>query len=662
MDHAAVANRVLAAIGKNNIAAAAHCATRLRLVVKDESKIDQTALDNDDDVKGTFKIDGQYQVIIGPGDVNKVYDHLIATTGLKEVTPDDLKAIAQEGKRPNPIMALVKLLSDIFVPLIPALVAGGLLMALNNVLTSNNLFGAKSIIEMYPGMSGIAGMINMLASAPFTFMPILIGFSATRRFGGNAYLGASIGMAMVMPQLVNGYNVAATIEAGKMTYWSIFGLHVAQAGYQGQVLPVLAVAWILANLEKWLHKKMPATLDFIFTPMIAVIVTGFLTFTIVGPFMRIVSDGLTNSLVWLYSTAGFVGTAIFGTFYSAIVVTGLHQSFPAIETQLLTNIAKTGGDFIFPIASMANAAQGAACLAVFFITNNKKQKGLASSAGLSALLGITEPAIFGVNLKLKFPFFCAMGASGIACIFIGLFKVLSSALGAAGIIGFISLPAKSYLPFFFSIMVSIVLAFASTYIYGKRVMGKTDDNLQPATDAVAINSTPATADTTENSVVDELIAAPIDGQALPLSDVADQVFSAEIMGKGAAISPSDTHVYAPADGLITVAYATKHAYGIKTDDGAEVLIHLGIDTVDLKGAHFEANVKQGDLVKKGDLLGTYDYPEIKAAGYDPTVMVVITNTLSYGAVDQLSTDTITAGENLIALTAQTKNSASAISM
>ena len=644
MNHEQVAGRVLNYVGRDNLIAAAHCATRLRLVVKDEKKIDQKGLDNDDDVKGTFSMNGQYQIIIGPGDVDKVYDFLIQKTGLKTVTPDDLKNLAADGKKTNPIMAFVKLLSDIFVPLIPALVAGGLLMALNNVLTSPNLFGAQSVVQMYPGMKGVAELINLLASAPFTFMPVLIGFSATKRFGGNPYLGAAIGMAMVMPALVNGYDVANVMAAGKMTYWNVFGLKVAQAGYQGQVLPVLAVAWILATIEKWLHKHMPATLDFIFTPLLAVIVTGLLTFIGVGPIMRVVSDGLTNGIVWMYNTTGFIGTAIFGTFYSPIVITGLHQSFPAIETQLLTNIAKTGGDFFFPIASMANAAQGAACLAIFFISKDKKQKGLASSAGLSALLGITEPAIFGVNLKLRYPFICAMIASGIACIFIGIFHVLSSALGAAGIIGFISFPPKYYLPFFISILISIALGFTLTYVYGMK--------FDKVTTAKPVENKDSDEDSSE--VADELIAAPVSGELISLKDVNDQVFSAEIMGKGAAIKPTDNNVYAVADGTVTVAYATKHAYGIKTNDGAEVLIHLGIDTVDLKGQNFTSNVKQGDTVKKGDLLGTFDIEKIQAAGYDPTVMIVVTNTTAYGDVDKLNKTDVKSGDDIVALTELTQ--------
>ncbi|WP_137625720.1 sucrose-specific PTS transporter subunit IIBC [Lactiplantibacillus pingfangensis] len=641
MNHQEVANRVLAAIGKNNIQAAAHCATRLRLVIKDESKIDQKALDDDPDVKGTFETNGQFQIIIGPGDVDHVYDALIAATGLKEATPDDIKAVASAGQKRNPLMDFLKVLSDIFIPIIPALVAGGLLMALNNVLTAEHLFMAKSVVEVYPGLKGIAEMINAMASAPFTFLPILLGFSATKRFGGNPYLGAAMGMIMVLPDLVNGYSVAATMAAGKMPYWNVFGLHISQAGYQGQVLPVLAVAFILATLEKFFHKHIKGAFDFTFTPMFSIVITGFLTFTIVGPVLRAVSDALTNGLVGLYNTTGWVGMGIFGLLYSAIVITGLHQTFPAIETQLLANVAKTGGSFIFPVASMANIAQGAATLAIFFATKSQKQKALTSSAGLSALLGITEPAIFGVNLKMKFPFVFAAIASGIACVFLGWFHVLAVAMGPASVIGFISIASKSIPAFMLSAVISFIIAFIPTFVYAKRTLGDDSDKVETTNTA----TTPAV-----SLVNDEVLTAPVSGAVESLRDVHDQVFSAEIMGKGAAFIPADDQVLAPANGTITVTYESKHAYGIKTDDGAEVLIHLGLDTVNLNGEHFTTNVKKGDTVHKGDLLGTFDIKALKAANYDPTVMLVITNTADYANVERLKAQQVQAGDQIVALT------------
>lgn len=632
MQHKEVAKRIEQALGKDNVVAAAHCATRLRLVLKDKDKINQKALDDDPDLKGTFYTQGQYQIIVGPGDVNKVYDEFTKLTGVKEASTDDLKEVAAGEKKQNPIMALIKVLSDIFVPLIPALVAGGLLMALNNVLTAEHLFAAKSVVQMYPQFKDVADFVNLLASAPFTFLPILVGYSATKRFGGNGYLGAAMAAAMVMPSLVSGYEVATAMANHTMTYWHIFNLNVAQAGYQGQVLPILAVAWILANIEKFLHKHIPQILDFVLTPLITILTTGFLTFIVVGPVVRLLSDGLTDGIVWLYNTLGAVGGGLFGLFYSPIVISGLHQSFPAIETTLLADVAKTGGDFIFPIACMANVAQGAACLAVFFITKNKKQKSLASSASVSALLGITEPAIFGVNLQLKFPFFCGMIASGIASLFIGAWHVASVALGSAGFLGFISMPGKFIPKLAIAMAISFIISFGLTFIVGRRKLAQPVDSVTQESEAAEINEDP---EISVESKQDEVLTAPASGRAIPLSEVNDEVFSTEMMGKGAAIEPTEGKVYAPVDGVMTVTYDSKHAYGIHSNGGADILIHIGLDTVNLGGKHFTANVKQGQMVKKGDLLGTFDLKAIQAAGFDTTTMLIITNSQDYAAVDAL---------------------------
>ena len=644
MDHKEVAKRVAAALGEDNLVAAAHCATRLRLVVKDTANIDQAALDDDADLKGTFEANGQYQIIVGPGDVNTVYKELVAITGVGEVSKDELKDVA--NTETNPLMKLIKVLSDIFVPLIPALVAGGLLMALNNVLTGQGLFGPQSIVEMVPGIQGFAEIVNLMASAPFAFLPILIGFSATKRFGGNPYLGAAAGMMLVMPSLVNGYGVLEAIASNKMPYWDVFGFKIAQAGYQGQVLPVIGVAWILATLEKFFHKHLKNAIDFTFTPMLAVIITGFVTFAVVGPVLRGISNGMTDGLVWLVNTLGGVGYGIFGLGYSAIVLTGLHQSFPAIETSLLADIAKTGGDFIFPIAAAANVAQGAATFAIFFLTKNEKQKGLASSSAFSAMLGITEPAMFGVNLKLKFPFFIGLGAAGIASTIMGFAGVRGVSLGPAGIIGFIAIKPASIPMFMLGIAVSFVLAFLATYIYGKGRMDVPANVATTGTTAQDINIVK-----TSEGVLAEELFAPVTGQAIQLSETKDQVFSSGLMGKGIAIEPTVGEIYAPADGTLTVTNDSKHAYGLLTTNGAEVLLHIGIDTVQMAGDGFSTQVKQGQVLKKGDLLGTFNIDKIKAAGYEATVMVIVTNTMSFAEVQGIDNQTVTVGQAIIQTTA-----------
>lgn len=628
MNHKEVAQRIADAVQADNIVAAAHCATRLRLVIKDVDLIDQDALDNDPDLKGTFNTDGQYQIIVGPGDVNKVYDEFVNITGAKQASTDDLKAIAAESGHQNSLMSLVEVLSDIFVPLIPAMVAGGLLMALNNILTQPKLFGPQALVEMYPQIQGMAEMINLMASAPFAFLPILIGFTATRRFGGNEILGAATGMMLVMPQLINGYDVANVMASGKMPMWDVFGLHVAQAGYQGQVLPVIGVAFILATLEKFFHKHLKGAIDFTFTPMLSLILTGFITFIVVGPVLRIVSNGFTDGLTWLVTTTGFVGYAIFGFFYSPIVITGLHQSFPAIETQLLSDIAKTGGDFIFPIASVANMAQAGSAFAVYFLSKgNEKMRALSSSAGTSALLGITEPAMFGVNLKYRFPFFIALGAAGVGGLIMGLFHVLSLSLGPAGVIGFVAIPVDKWTAFFISIGVAFVIALVVTYAYGLKKMPAAAGATKSHADAK-----PAKFVAPKEHADGPSVDAPVAGKVIDLSTVNDPVFSSGMMGNGVAIEPTNGEIIAPSDAEITVAYATKHAYVLTTTDGIELLIHVGIDTVNLEGKGFESFVEQGQKIKKGEKLGTFDASIIADAGYPTTTMVLVTNSAKFEEV------------------------------
>lgn len=659
MDYSKVAKQVIDAVGKDNLVAAAHCATRLRLVLKDDSIINQKALDDNADVKGTFKTDGQYQVIIGPGDVNFVYAEIIKETGLKEVSTDDLKQIAASGKKFNPIMALIKLLSDIFVPIIPALVAGGLLMALGNFLTSKGLFGSQSLVQMYPAIKGLSDMIQLMSAAPFWFLPILVGISAAKRFGANQFLGASIGMIMVAPGAANIIGLTAKDLIGKAStigayteFWDIFGMHVKQTSYIYQVIPVLAAVWILSYLEKFFHKKLPSAVDFTFTPLLSVMITGFLTFTVVGPVMLLVSNGITDAIVWLYNTTSFIGMSIFGGTYSLIVMTGLHQSFPAIETQLLSawRNGSGHGDFIFVVASMANVAQGAATFAILFLTKNAKTKGLASSAGVSALLGITEPALFGVNLKYKFPFFCALIGSAVGALFAGLFQVVAVSLGSAGFLGFLSIDAKS-IPFYFLCeVIAFAIAFALTYFYGKTKAADVfaaEATVEAAVETVEKEVVEEQVVENENSLQNETILAPVVGEVVALADVNDPVFSSGAMGQGLAIKPSEGVVYAPADAEVTIAFATGHAFGLKTSNGAEILIHVGIDTVSMNGEGFNHTVAQGDKVKAGDVLGTFDSAKIAAAGLEDTTMVIVTNTADYASVTPVGQGTVSKGDAVI---------------
>ncbi|MDO4910493.1 MAG: sucrose-specific PTS transporter subunit IIBC [Corynebacterium sp.] len=643
MDHAAVARRVLEALdGADNIKAAAHCATRLRLVLDDSGRVNKAALENDPDLKGIFEAGGMFQIIVGPGDVDIVYTELVKLAGVREVSTEELKDVA--AKQGNAFSRAIKVLADIFVPLIPILVGGGLLMAINNILTAEGLFGDQALVDRYSSITDLASFINVLAAAPFAFLPILVGFSATKRFGGNPYLGAGMAMAMVMPSLVNGYSVAETIAEGKMEYWNLFGLHVAQAGYQGTVLPILLVAWILSVLEKFLHSKLRGTTDFLVTPLLTLLITGFVTFIAVGPAMRWLGDEFAAGLQWVYDTMGPVGGFLFGLVYSPIVITGLHQSFPPVELQLFA----AGGSFIFATASMANIAQGGATLAVALKTKDEKLKGLATASGVSACFGITEPAIFGVNLRLRWPFYIAMGASAVASALVAVFKVKAVALGAAGIIGFVSIKADTIPMFFVCLAVSFLIAFIGSFVYATVKPGAATPAGADEDAAAAAAMAAHEAQVASNTPVLETLASPLTGKVIALNEVKDAMFAGGKLGPGAAIVPTEGVLRAPASGTIKVAYPTGHAFAIATDDGVEVLMHIGFDTVNMKGDGFSPKVTKGDRVEKGQVLCEFDIEKIKAAGYDTATPVVVSNYRKTGAVVTAApAGDVTAGDNLL---------------
>ena len=628
MDHKSVAQRVLKDVGgAGNIVAAAHCATRLRLVLKNQDKVDQAAIDNDEDLKGSFLNAGQFQIIVGPGDVNEVHKHLIAA-GAPEASKDDLKSIA--AKQGNLVSRFIKTIADIFVPLIPVLVGGGMLMALNSLLTSKGIFGPQAVIELFPEWADFADIVNLLSAAPFAFLPVLVGFSATKVFGGNPYLGLTMGAAMVSPALMNGYNVAASLAGAEgtdpMKYWNLFGLQVQQAGYQGTVLPIMLVAFILSHVEKFFHKVLKGTIDFIFTPTLTILITGFLTFLLVGPPMFQLGTWLGEGINWLYTVAGPLGGLLFGTFYAFIVMTGMHQAFPPIEMSLWA----TGGSFIFVVASMSNVAQGAAAAGVALTTKNKKIKGIASAAAPSAFLGITEPAMFGVNLALRWPFYIAIVSAGIGSMVTSILGIKAGKLGAAGYLGFPSIEATvgAGIPGFLGCLVlTTVIAFVASFIWGKKVeSGNTEEAEAPAVPAATEASTEApSVASAEASGEGVELGAHLVGTVVPLVDVKDPTFSSGALGAGTAVEPTEGKLYAPADGKITVAFPTGHAYGLRTEDGLDLLMHIGMDTVELDGKHFTPKVAKGDTVKRGDVIAEFDIPAIKAAGYPLATPLVITN-------------------------------------
>ena len=616
MDYAKLASQVIENVGGiQNIKSGQHCATSLRLQLKNNDLRNEEAVSDIEGVKGVFLTQSQFQIIFGSGLVNLVCDEVQKQLGIAvDTSADDEK----EEKKGNALQRLVKLLSDIFVPIIPAIVAGGLLMGLNNILTAA-MFHGKSVIDLYPQWKGLATAINLFASAPFTFLPVLIGFSATKKFGGNPYLGAAMGMIMVHPDLLSAYSIGIA----QPPVWNIFGFKIAAIGYQGTVLPVLAVAFILATIEKKLHKVTPTWLDNLTTPLISIMVTSFLTFIFVGPVLREAGNLLADGITWVYNTLGFVGGGLFGLAYAPICLTGMHHSFIAIETQLIAAKATTGGSFIFTTASMNNVAQGAAVLAVLFLTKNEKMKSICSASGVSALLGITEPAMFGVTLKLKYPFYAAIIGSAVGNAYCAATGVLAQALGAAGLPGFLSMLPKDYLNFAIGLILSMAVSAVLTAIFWKKFNIEREDNKAQTSvkeEVKEIEVQESTADTAEET--NELYA-PMKGEVLDVSKSADPAFASKAMGEGVAINPSEGVIYAPADGTISLIFPTKHAMGITLNSGIELLIHAGIDTVKMEGKGFETFVETGAKVKKGDKLLSFDMDLVKEKGYQTQTMFLV---------------------------------------
>lgn len=465
--HTIAQNILLHLGGEENIISAASCATRLRVVVKDDQKIKVDEIENIDLVKGSFNNGGQFQIILGTGIVDEVYREFMGIVNLEEVSKAELKEAA--GEKMNVFQRVLKSLADVFVPILPALVAAGLLMGLNNVLTAQGLFiEGKSIIEAYPQIADLADMINVFSNAAFTFLPVLIGFSATKIFGGTPVLGAVIGAIMIHPDLLNGYSYGQALLDGTVPAWSIFGYQIAKVGYQGTVLPVIVSSFVLAKIERKTRKVVPPMFDNIITPLVAVLVTAALTFVVIGPAMRVVGDGLTEAVMWLFFSLGPVGGAIYGVVYPLLVITGMHHSLVTAETQILANIGTLGGSPTFAVVAASNVAQGAAALAVMMIMKkNAKMKSLASAAGVSALLGITEPAVFGVNLKLKYPFVAALIGSAVASAYSTFMQVLSVSPGPAGLPGVIVIRPESMIQYMITLAIGFAITFVVTFVLAK---------------------------------------------------------------------------------------------------------------------------------------------------------------------------------------------------
>ncbi|MED3020805.1 MULTISPECIES: PTS system trehalose-specific EIIBC component [Bacillus cereus group] len=472
-DYRQTAEEVLQYIGgKDNIEQAAHCVTRLRIALKDESKIDNDKLQSVLLVKGAFHNAGVFQIVIGPGDVDRVYAELITLAGMKEATVADVKDSGNQ--KLNPAQKFVKVFSDVFMPILPAIVTAGLLMGINNLLGAKDLFfEGKNLLDVYPNLSGLWDLINMMANTAFVFLPALVGWSATKRFGGSPILGIVMGLMLVHPALLNAwdYGKAATgLDGQKIEYFDILGLfQIEKVGYQGQILPVLVAAFVLSKVEIFLKKHVPNAIQLLVVPITTIVVTGVLALGIIGPVTRHIGDLLTAGLVGVYETVPVVGAILFGALYAPLVITGMHHMFIAIDLQL---IAQHGGTFIWPMIALSNIAQGSAALAMFWISKNQNDKSMASTSAISAYFGITEPAMFGVNLRNKFPFYAAIIGSAIAAIFITLNGVLAPAIGIGGLPAFISIIPKSIPMFIVGMIIAIVIPFTLTWLFAKRVKQK----------------------------------------------------------------------------------------------------------------------------------------------------------------------------------------------
>ena len=619
MDYNSAAKKIIEGLGgKENIVSAAHCATRLRLVIGDNDKCNKEFIENIDGVKGVFFASGQLQVIFGTGVVNKVYDEFIKEAGISEATKEDVKQAA--SAKTNVFKRVIKALGDVFVPIIPAIVASGLLMGL-----------LEGLCNAFPEManSGTYQIIHLFSNAAFVFLPVLIGMSAAQVFGGNKFLGAVIGMIMIHPDLMNAWNVAGA-DPGTIPQASVwFGAYsINLVGYQGHVIPVVIAVWFMSNLEKRLHKIVPEMIDLFVTPLVTVLVTGYLTLTIFGPVFSLLENYVLNGVQYLISIPFGIGSFIVGAVYAPTVVAGVHHMYNAIEAGM---ISSTGANTWMPIATAANVAQGAAALALALKTRNRKVKSMALPASLSAFLGITEPAIFGVNLRFFKPFIAGCIGGAFGALVASVLKVSATAYGITGVFGLL-ITTHCIVQYIIVMAVAFAVAFIVSWILFK------DEKEEGPVQAETV---------TEFTPEPGTVYSPLKGEAIALKDVKDETFAGEVLGQGIAVIPENGVVVSPVNGKVETLFDTKHAIGITADDGRELLIHIGINTVELGGKYYTAFVSEGDEIKVGQKLIEFDIDEIKKAGYDITTPVIVTNSFDYESVTAEKTGSVDFGEKIL---------------
>lgn len=624
MDYQAIAREILEKIGgRENLISAAHCATRLRLVISDNSKCDSKAVENMEAVKGVFFASGQMQIILGTGTVNKVYDEFIKIAGVSGASKEEVKREA--AKKGNPFQRLIKTIGDIFVPIIPAIVASGFLMGIMealNFMVNNGFLKISTDGSIYQ-------FAVLFSNVAYVFLPILIAFSAAKVFGANPFLGAVIGMIMIHPDLQNAWTVAT--EGVQKTQEVFFGLwKVDMVGYQGHVIPVIIAVFVLSVIEKRLHKIVPPMFDLFITPLVSVFVTGYLTLAAIGPVFVFIENGLLDGIQKLLTLPFGIGSFLMGGLYATTVVSGIHHMYTVID---VGQLAKFGLTFWLPLASAANVAQGGAALAVAFKSKNKKMKSVALPSALSACMGITEPAIFGVNLRLGRPFIAASIGAAFGALYASIVNLGATGTGVTGIFG-ILLHLHRPLQYVIAMAIAFGVAFILTGLLGfKEEPEQNKDLEEEPKEAKPTNTVP------DNQQGEEIleITCPVKGKVIPLSEVPDATFASGVLGDGVGVKPAEGKVYAPFDCTVVTVFDTKHALGLETEDGLELLVHIGLETVSLRGEPFTAHVTAGQRVRRGDLLLEFDMEKIKAAGLVTVSPIIVTNPGKYKEI------TITAG-------------------
>lgn len=613
--------------GKANIQAVSHCMTRMRFVLVDPKKADEQAIEAISCVKGTFTQAGQFQVIIG-NDVANFYKEFTQYAGIEGVSKDAVKSAAKTNQ--NPVQRIMGALGEIFAPIIPALICGGLVLGFRNIIGEVDLLNGRtqSLADVSQFWAGMYSFLWLIGEAIFHFLPVGITWSITKKMGTTQILGIVLGLTLISPQLLNGFSVATT-AAEDIPVWDFGFAQVQMIGYQGQVIAAIMAGFVLVYLEKFFQKICPEVIRMVVVPFCALVPAVLIAHTIVGPIGWKIGDFIANIVnMGLNSNVKLLFAALFGLLYAPIVMTGLHHMTNAIDSQLVNTYHGTN---LWPMIALSNIAQGSAVLGMIFLQRrNERAQQINIPACISCYLGVTEPALFGVNMKYIFPLICGMiGSACAAMISIGT-GVVAISIGVGGLPGILSIFPEYWVNFLLAMLTAIVVPFVLTIVVGSRKLGREERGLvtagapaEPETTAETTSQTPAPATTAQ---ADNVLTAIADGRVIPLSDVPDEVFSQGVMGDGVAFEPTGDTIYAPADAEITVVMAdTKHACGLRMNDGTELLIHVGVDTVDMGGDGFTLHVSEGDKVRRGDALVTFDANKIAAAGHPTTTMLIVTD-------------------------------------